>query len=182
MPQTRHYIERGRILENFKENFTDSNEFMKLYGLHCCEFIGAEFFSKNWFVPGAFFSEHPYQLKDAISILWFVLIVLIHWQRVLRYCFIAIIESKFCLIERLHKGKAQRIHFLKHFIWIVMKNRIFDLSFTQILECVGRKLKKRFAKAQRIIFLQRFIWIVMKNRIFELSDAQILKCIGQKLK
>ena len=74
MPQTRHYIERGQIFANFKEHFKDNNEFTKLDGLHCCESIGAEVFSKKWFVPGAFFSTHPYQLKDAISLLGFALI------------------------------------------------------------------------------------------------------------
>jgi len=73
MPQTRHYTDRGHIFANFKEYFKDNNEFVKLYGLHCCESIGAEFFSKKWFVPGAFFSTHPYQLKDAMSLLGFVL-------------------------------------------------------------------------------------------------------------
>ena len=73
MPQTRHYIERGQIFAKFKECFKDNNEFVKLYGLHCCESIGAEFFSKKRFVPGAFFSPHPNQLKDAMSLLGFVL-------------------------------------------------------------------------------------------------------------
>ncbi len=73
MPQTHHYIERGQIFAKFKECFKDTNEFVKLYGLHCCESIGAEFFSKKWFVPGAFFSTHPYQLKDAMSLLGFAL-------------------------------------------------------------------------------------------------------------
>ena len=33
----------------------------------------AEFFSKKWFVPGALFSAHPYQLKDAVALFGFVL-------------------------------------------------------------------------------------------------------------
>jgi len=79
-PQTRHYIERGRILANFKEHFTDGNEFMKLYGLHC---------------------------------------VLIHWQRVLRYCLTAIIESKFFFDLTSAQGK-----YLKdsHFLQVYDKN------------------------------------------------------------
>ena len=73
MPQTRHYIESGQIFVNFKEHFQDYQGFTKLYGLHCCDSIGAEFFSKKWFVPGALFSAHPYQLKDAMSLLGFAL-------------------------------------------------------------------------------------------------------------
>ena len=73
MPQTRLDIERGLIFANFEDHFKDNNEFIKMYGRHCCESIGAEFFSKNWFVSGAFFSKHPYQLKDAVSLFGFVL-------------------------------------------------------------------------------------------------------------
>jgi len=73
MPQTRHYIESGQIFVNFKEHFQNYHEFTKLNGLHCCDSIGAEFFSKKWFVPGALFSAHPYQLKDAMSLLGFAL-------------------------------------------------------------------------------------------------------------
>jgi len=73
MPQTRHYSERNLIFENFKDHFKDNNEFTKIYGRHSCESIGAEYFSKKWFVPGAFFSQHPYQLKDAVSLFGFVL-------------------------------------------------------------------------------------------------------------
>jgi len=44
MPQTRLYIERGLIFANFKDHFNDNNEFIKMYGRHCCKSIGAEFF------------------------------------------------------------------------------------------------------------------------------------------
>ena len=73
MPQTRHYVERGRIFNHFKVHFKNHGEFTKLYGLHCCESFGAEFFSKKWFVPGVLFSANPYHLKDAVSLFGFLL-------------------------------------------------------------------------------------------------------------
>ena len=67
MPQTRHYSERNLIFENFKDHFKDNNEFIKMYGRVVVNRLELSFFSKKWFVSGAFFSKHPYQLKDAVA-------------------------------------------------------------------------------------------------------------------
>ena len=67
-PQSRHYVERSLIFDHFKVHFNNLGEFTKLNGLHCCESLGAELFSKKWFVPDAFFPANPYQLKDAVSL------------------------------------------------------------------------------------------------------------------
>ena len=73
MPQTRHYVDRRLIFDNFEDMFEDYDDFTKIYDVNCWKSIGAEFFSKKWFVPGALFSAHPYQLKDAVALFVFVL-------------------------------------------------------------------------------------------------------------
>ena len=69
MPQTRHNVERGLIYENYKIYFKDFDEFTRICDVNCCDSIGAEFFSKKWFVPGALFSAHPHQVKGTASML-----------------------------------------------------------------------------------------------------------------
>ena len=64
VPQTRHYTECSRIFEHFEEHFTSVEEF----GKNKWQTLGAEKFSKKWFVPGAQFGATPYQLKDAVAL------------------------------------------------------------------------------------------------------------------
>ena len=73
MPQTRHYVDRRLIFNKFVDIFEDYDDFTKTCDVNCWKSIGAEVFSRKWFVPGAFFSTHPYQLKDAMSLLGFAL-------------------------------------------------------------------------------------------------------------
>jgi hypothetical protein len=73
MPQTHHYVDRWLILYKFEDMLKDNNDFTRIYDVNCWKSIGAEFFSKKWFVPGALFSAHPYQLKDAVALFGFVL-------------------------------------------------------------------------------------------------------------
>jgi hypothetical protein len=73
IPQTRNYVDRRLIFEKFEDMFEDYDDFTRIYDVNCWKSIGAEFFSKKWFVPGAFFSTHRYQLKDAMSLLGFAL-------------------------------------------------------------------------------------------------------------
>ena len=73
MPQTRHYVDRRLIFDKFKDICEDNDDFTKIYDVNCWKSIGAEFFSKKWFVPGALFSAHPYQLKDAVTLVGFAL-------------------------------------------------------------------------------------------------------------
>ena len=83
MPQTRHYVDRRLIFDNFEDMFEDYDDFTKIYDVNCWKSIGAEFFSKKWFVPGALFSAHPYQLKLS--------------------------RVNFSLIEHLHNGNISKI-------------------------------------------------------------------------
>ena len=73
MPQTRHYVDRCLIFDKFDDMFKDYDDFTRICDVNFWKSIGAEFFSKKWFVPGAFFSAHPYQLKDAMSLMGFAL-------------------------------------------------------------------------------------------------------------
>ena len=66
-PQTRHYIERTIIFERFKDYFSSHDDFMKKDGVPMWKLLGAEIYSRKWYLPGALFSSAPYQLKDAIA-------------------------------------------------------------------------------------------------------------------
>ncbi len=46
----------------------DFEEFMKLNNVPAWKSMGAEIFSRKWYVPGAQFGATPYQLKDAVSL------------------------------------------------------------------------------------------------------------------
>ena len=73
MPQTRHYVDRRLFFDNFGDMFEDYDDFTKTCDVNSWKSIGAELFSRKWFVPGAIFSAHRYQLKDAMSLSGFVL-------------------------------------------------------------------------------------------------------------
>ena len=73
MPQTRHYVDRRLIFDKFEDMFEDYDDFTKTFDVNGWKSIGAELFSRKWFVPGALFSAHRYQLKDAMSLLGFLL-------------------------------------------------------------------------------------------------------------
>ena len=73
IPQTRHYVDRRLIFDKVEVIIEDYDAFTRIYDINCWKSIGAELFSRKWFVPGALFSAHPYQLKDAISLLGFAL-------------------------------------------------------------------------------------------------------------
>ena len=62
MPQTRHYVDRRLIFNKFEDMFKDYDDFTRICDVNCLKSIGADFFSKKWFVPGALFSAHRYQV------------------------------------------------------------------------------------------------------------------------
>ena len=68
IPQTRHYTDRSIIFDHFKDLFYDFEEFVKLNIVPAWKSMGAEIFSREWYVPGAQFGAAPYQLKDAVSL------------------------------------------------------------------------------------------------------------------
>ena len=55
MPQTRHYVDQRLIFENFKDLFKHYDDFTIICDASSWKSIGAEFFSKKWFVPGFLF-------------------------------------------------------------------------------------------------------------------------------
>jgi len=73
LPQTRHYVNLSLVFAKFQILFKDHAEFTKTYDVSSWKSIGAELFSRKWFVPGALFSSRPYQLKDAVALFGFVL-------------------------------------------------------------------------------------------------------------
>ena len=73
IPETRHYVDLGLIFEQFESYFINNDDFVKLFNVSCRESIGAELISRKWWVPGAYFSANPYQLKDAVALCAFAL-------------------------------------------------------------------------------------------------------------
>ena len=68
IPQSRHYIDRQLIFEAFKSDFEDYHEFLAISSIQTWQSLGAEKYSKTWFVPGSKFQTTPYQLKDAVAL------------------------------------------------------------------------------------------------------------------
>jgi hypothetical protein len=54
MPQTRHYVDRRLNFDKFDDMFFYYDDFTKIHDFNCWKSIGAELFSRKWFVPGAF--------------------------------------------------------------------------------------------------------------------------------
>ena len=63
LPQTRHYVNLSLVFAKFQILFKDHAEFTKTYDVSSWKSIGAELFSRKWFVPGALFSSRPHQLS-----------------------------------------------------------------------------------------------------------------------
>ena len=62
MPQTRHYVDSRLVFDVFKVIFKDHAGFTRVYDVSSWKSVGAQLFSRNWFVPGALFSAHPHQV------------------------------------------------------------------------------------------------------------------------
>ena len=71
IPMTRFYTDRSKIFDHFKEHFKSFEEFSRLNAMN--ESVGAEKYSKIWFVPGTLFAASPHQLKDAVAVCTLVL-------------------------------------------------------------------------------------------------------------
>ena len=73
LPQSRHYVDRRLIFDRFEIHFKDYAEFTRIYDVSSWKALGAELFSRKWFVPGTLFSARSYQLKDSVALFGFVL-------------------------------------------------------------------------------------------------------------
>jgi hypothetical protein len=62
MPQTRHYVDRRLIFNKFEDMFKGHAEFTRVNTISSWKSLGAQLFSRNWFVSGALFSAHPHQV------------------------------------------------------------------------------------------------------------------------
>ena len=70
LPQTHHNVNlRLFFFVKFQVLFKDHAGFTKTYDVPSWKSLGAELFSRKWFVLGALFSARPYQLKDAVALL-----------------------------------------------------------------------------------------------------------------
>jgi hypothetical protein len=56
----------------FKAHFYSFDEFVKIHCASSWKSMVAVIFSRKWYLPGAFFRNAPYQLKDAVALGTFV--------------------------------------------------------------------------------------------------------------
>ena len=66
LPQTHLNVNLSLFFVKFQVLFKDHAGFTKTYDVPSWKSLGAELFTRKWFVPGALFSARPYQLKDAV--------------------------------------------------------------------------------------------------------------------